>query len=213
MDRQGVKTGLALGTLALAMVAAAEISIVPWPQDFKYVGGVYHLNKWANELTEDVFTRVDDKSVPAEGYELSVKTNGITVRCSDDAGAFYALQTLRQIAERDSSDPKPVSTRLRSSTSFAPETDSAAHPFVLTIRIAAACVDPFVPSSQPSTRSPVSNVQALRLVNEPGAISSGRSRTTSPCWISFTVRSNCASGNPARRTSGRSSNRNTAGFG
>ena len=96
---QGVKTGLALGTLAAAMVAAAEISIVPWPRDFKYVGGVYHLNKWANELTEEVFTRVDDKSVPAEGYELSVKTNGITVRCSDDAGAFYALQTLRQIAE------------------------------------------------------------------------------------------------------------------
>jgi N-acetyl-beta-hexosaminidase len=32
--------------------------------------------------------------IPAEGYELSVKSDGVTIRASDDAGEFYARQTL-----------------------------------------------------------------------------------------------------------------------
>ena len=42
--------------------------------------------------------------IPPEGYELSIATNGITVRSSDDAGAFYANMTLKQLKDA----PKPV---------------------------------------------------------------------------------------------------------
>ena len=42
-----------------------------------------------------------DASVPKEGYRLTVAADGITVVSSDAAGAFYARQTLRQLAEVD----------------------------------------------------------------------------------------------------------------
>ena len=40
-------------------------------------------------------------SMPSEGYELSITKNGVTIRCSDDAGAFYARMTLAQIEKVD----------------------------------------------------------------------------------------------------------------
>ena len=40
-----------------------------------------------------------DASVPSEGYRLEVTTNGIVVVSSTAAGAFYARQTLAQLAE------------------------------------------------------------------------------------------------------------------
>ena len=42
-------------------------------------------------------------SIPPEGYEISITKDGVTVRSSDDAGAFYAKMTLVQI---ESVDPK-----------------------------------------------------------------------------------------------------------
>ncbi|MBQ3096582.1 MAG: beta-N-acetylhexosaminidase [Kiritimatiellae bacterium] len=40
-----------------------------------------------------------DASLPPEGYRLVVATNGITIASADAAGAFYAKQTLRQLAD------------------------------------------------------------------------------------------------------------------
>ena len=40
-------------------------------------------------------------TIPPEGYEISITKNGVTVRCSDDAGAFYAKMTLAQIEKAD----------------------------------------------------------------------------------------------------------------
>ena len=37
--------------------------------------------------------------IPAEGYELSVTPNGVTIRASDAAGEFYAKETLRQLSD------------------------------------------------------------------------------------------------------------------
>ncbi len=36
--------------------------------------------------------------LPAEGYEIDIRDAGIEVRAADTAGAFYAEQTLRQLA-------------------------------------------------------------------------------------------------------------------
>ncbi|SFS86326.1 Glycosyl hydrolase family 20, domain 2 [Zhouia amylolytica] len=44
---------------------------------------------------------ISDEEVPLEGYELNVEKNKITIKTSGDAGAFYALQTLRQLISND----------------------------------------------------------------------------------------------------------------
>jgi hexosaminidase len=43
--------------------------------------------------------------LPAEGYELEVSTSGFTIHASSDAGAFYALQTLRQLRSAEGALP------------------------------------------------------------------------------------------------------------
>ncbi|MDQ1727585.1 MAG: hexosaminidase, partial [Frankiaceae bacterium] len=42
-----------------------------------------------------------DPQLPAEGYRLTVTTERVEVAASDDAGAFYAAQTLRQLLGPD----------------------------------------------------------------------------------------------------------------
>jgi hexosaminidase len=50
-----------------------------------------------------------DRSLPAEGYELDVRADGITLTAADDAGVFYGRATLEQLA-RLHRDGVPVST-------------------------------------------------------------------------------------------------------
>jgi len=38
-----------------------------------------------------------DKSLPAEGYRLNITSDGVTITAADDAGAFYARQSLKQL--------------------------------------------------------------------------------------------------------------------
>lgn len=49
--------------------------------------------------------KFDSGSYQAEGYYLKIDENGITVNASSPHGAFYALQTLRQIAETEKKYP------------------------------------------------------------------------------------------------------------
>ena len=42
---------------------------------------------------------VQEYSLPAEAYELQINPNLIIVKHSDEAGRFYALQTLAQLAD------------------------------------------------------------------------------------------------------------------
>jgi len=44
---------------------------------------------------------VADETIASEGYFLEVEESAITIKASDEAGAFYALQTLRQLCEVD----------------------------------------------------------------------------------------------------------------
>lgn len=75
-----------------------DLSIVPQPGAISLSGGWFRTDSAefrANPMTCVNF--VDDKSIPAEGYRLTVGRREITVNCSDEDGAFYAVQTLLQI--------------------------------------------------------------------------------------------------------------------
>lgn len=43
---------------------------------------------------------IEKKSLPNESYTLSITKSGITIAYADNAGAFYAFQTLRQLAQQ-----------------------------------------------------------------------------------------------------------------
>ena len=61
------------------------------------------------EISEEAYNKknlgrikyVKVKDLPAEAYELQIKKNRIVVKSSDEAGRFYAQQTLKQLAEAD----------------------------------------------------------------------------------------------------------------
>ena len=75
--------------------AFAGVNVIPYPQSV--------------EMTETVFNKkyldrvkfVKSEDLPAEAYELQIRKNKIVIIASDEAGKFYALQTLKQLAEAD----------------------------------------------------------------------------------------------------------------
>ena len=72
-------------------------ALIPMPREVKWKEGWFA----AAENPDRVQVKsVADASIPDEGYRLSVAADGITVRSGGEAGAFYARQTLRQLAER-----------------------------------------------------------------------------------------------------------------
>ena len=77
----------AVFTAALSNAAMPRTAtIIPAPREMAVTGGEY----WAR--TPPKMEKV--ASIPPEGYELSITTNGMTIRHSDDAGAYYAKMTL-----------------------------------------------------------------------------------------------------------------------
>ena len=89
-----ISTLMAWVVLALVgILPCAAVDIVPYPQSVKMTDAVFNKEKI------DKVKYVTDKELPAEAYELQILKNGIVVKSSDDAGRFYALQTLNQLAE------------------------------------------------------------------------------------------------------------------
>ena len=83
--------------LAVPYTAAQSIDmVIPVPQEVLPGEGTYRY-----EDSPEITYRVSKKLAP-EAYRLEVRKNGIRITSSDDAGAFYAKQTLSQmIAEKD----------------------------------------------------------------------------------------------------------------
>ena len=81
-----------------AMSATAGLGVIPAPQTATATGGFFLSCEDAASVT---IAHAADTSVPAEGYVLTVTPGGMSSRSSDDAGRFYARQTLIQLAERD----------------------------------------------------------------------------------------------------------------
>ena len=78
---------------AAALTAAAAVNVIPMPN--KVVE-----NEGSFKVDGDVAACVaytKDPAIAPEGYRLSVTSGGIAVASSDEAGRFYALQTLRQL--------------------------------------------------------------------------------------------------------------------
>ena len=94
------KTMLVLAAMAALNLQAAEIpALVPMPRSVKAGEGTY---RWKGACVDRTCaTFVTDMNIVKEGYDLSVTTGGIKVVSSGDAGAFYAVQTLKQLATKE----------------------------------------------------------------------------------------------------------------
>ena len=87
--------------ILLTLLAAAVINIIPEPVSVQVQDGC--LKKCgANRIQ----CTVDPASgIAAEGYTLAVTRKGVKIVASDEAGAFYARQTLAQLVQPDGSIP------------------------------------------------------------------------------------------------------------
>lgn len=83
--------------VGLVEAASAVPALVPAPKSYVEATGELVVKAASAADVKVVVTK--DPSVPAEGYELTVSSTGVAVKASDDAGAFYARQTLKQMAE------------------------------------------------------------------------------------------------------------------
>ena len=80
-------------SLAVFAVPPPTATIIPAPRDMRVTGGEY----WAKKPPK--MEKVD--GIPPEGYELSIRPDGMTIRYSDDAGAYYANMTLFHMGRGD----------------------------------------------------------------------------------------------------------------
>ena len=74
---------------------SAQVPVIPAPASAQMTHQVFHKKKL------DKVKYVQAPELPSEAYELQIKRNGIVIRSSDEAGRFYARQTLRQLAGAD----------------------------------------------------------------------------------------------------------------
>ena len=72
---------------------AKSTAVIPAPREMRLTGGVH----WARKPPKTVKAA----GIPPEGYEISITPDGITIRHSDDAGAYYANMTLSQMGRWD----------------------------------------------------------------------------------------------------------------
>ena len=85
------------GAVAFAMCAAAELTLIPAPREVKESGGFFVSGSAGDSVPVRSET---DASLPKEGYRLSVASDGISVKAADEAGIFYARQTLKQLGAK-----------------------------------------------------------------------------------------------------------------
>ena len=71
-------------------VVLATLALVPRPQEVRETGGTCPAGAPVSV--------VRDSGLPAEGYRLSVAPGGVSIASADDAGEFYARETLKQLA-------------------------------------------------------------------------------------------------------------------
>ena len=114
---------LALTASCATTSAAVKTAVVPQPAEMTVLSGTLTLpatvavsgpDSLADRLTANAsffpgielrrtssgagrITFTADPALPAEGYSLTVSPDDIDVKAADRAGAFYAVQTLRQL--------------------------------------------------------------------------------------------------------------------
>ena len=111
-----VMSMIAFGACGSVFAAVAKPVIVPAPQKMKVNDGSFSVK--AKTVSHSLYSFEKDASLPKEGYRLSVTTKGIAVRSADDAGRFYAEQTLRQLASEKSGTLTFPCVEIKDSPSF-----------------------------------------------------------------------------------------------
>jgi len=91
-----VSFAVALAVVTVFAAPPPTATIIPAPREMTVTGG----ECWARKPPK----LVRFSSIPPEGYELSVTTNGVTIRHSDDAGAYYANMTLFHCGRYDAKE-------------------------------------------------------------------------------------------------------------
>ncbi len=91
-------TMIAAFAAAAALPAIAQLNLVPMPQKVIEREGELAVSSM-KELSEKASFSLDT-SIPEEGYKLRVDADGVKIAFSGEAGKFYALQTLRQLARK-----------------------------------------------------------------------------------------------------------------
>ena len=67
--------------------------LLPYPRKLRFINGASRLNQ------ETPVTVQHNKTLPPEGYSLALENNRVLITARDDAGEFYARQTLRQMMD------------------------------------------------------------------------------------------------------------------
>ncbi len=104
-------------SLAVAMAAVsvqASPTLIPQPRRLVAREGTFSCS---GDIAKQVkFEK--DATIPKEGYRLTVAPDGIKVASSDDAGSFYALQTLKQLAVQDKKTVKVACVEIEDSPRY-----------------------------------------------------------------------------------------------
>ncbi|MBQ2631400.1 MAG: endonuclease/exonuclease/phosphatase family protein, partial [Kiritimatiellae bacterium] len=75
-----------VATVSFARPELPEPAVVPLPVSLKLTGGQWRAK--ASDVTPELFGKTFDRSLPKEGYRISItEKGGISVACADDAGA------------------------------------------------------------------------------------------------------------------------------
>lgn len=88
---KNIAFALILTIIASCTGTQPEVNIIPKPVSIT-VG-----NRYTTAGADRVNRAEPDAAMPPEAYNITVDGNGITVKAADDAGYFYALQTLEQL--------------------------------------------------------------------------------------------------------------------
>lgn len=81
---------------SLALEASAAVSVIPQPREVVERGGTCLVKADFFDIAATNWTV--DATLPSEGYQIEVTPAGVSIRAADAAGAFYAVETLRQLA-------------------------------------------------------------------------------------------------------------------
>ena len=94
-----LKSCKTVAVVLLCGSASASVCVIPAPRELEERPGVFAApaDFFANPPTWEL-----DASLPPEGYALDVSADGVRMSAADGAGAFYAVQTLRQLAPTNS---------------------------------------------------------------------------------------------------------------
>ena len=132
-----MKTCILAVLLLSSFVMAVEPSIIPRPTLLEITGGGYAITAQATISSDDAFEsegdylaqtlrtctgfelktaseanirllKIDDKSLGAEGYLVSVNSKRVEIRANAAAGAFYGVQTLLDMLPAEVVSNKPV---------------------------------------------------------------------------------------------------------